>query len=221
MHHKLITIMEQRNTMNFFLEDSHGEENGTVSGFYVENQDNIYAGRELYYDNNKITYYFLPTDSDEALMFLYIGDDTFDEFVNNVDEYNLDGVNNAWPLLVKALRNGINDNYTDSALIKLPDLTHSNNYFWCLATKVENVDFEDLETSYVLKKMVKLYSDAMQMFGQINENDISTWDAFRGGARAGLDNYRRGSNAIRIAKTALMIGGALCGIDLSGFSGED
>lgn len=154
-------------------------------------------------------------------MFLYIGDDTFNEFVDNVDEYNLDGVNNAWPLLVKALRNGINDNYTGSALIKLPDLTHSNNHFWCLATKVENVDFEDLETSYVLRKMAKLYSDAMQMFEQISENDVSTWDAFKGGARAGLDNYQRGSNAIRIAKTALMIGGALCKIDLSGFSGED
>lgn len=40
--------MERRNSMDFFLDDSRGEEDWTVAGFYVENEDTIYGGRELY-----------------------------------------------------------------------------------------------------------------------------------------------------------------------------
>ena len=212
--------MERRYSMDFFLDSSRGEEDWTVSYFYVENKDTIYGGRELYFDGNKITYYFFPIDHDEALMFLYIGHDIFDEFIDNIDDYNLEGVNNAWPLLIKALHNGANDNFSRTALIKLPDLTHSNKSFWCLATKVENIDFEDLETSYILKKLGTLVSDARDMLIQINENDISTWDSIKGDVRAGYDSYQRSRTAIRIASVALAIGGALLGLDTSGFGGD-
>lgn len=212
--------MERRYSMDFFLGDSNGEEDWTVSGFYVENEDTIYGGRELYYNGNKITYYFFPIDHDEALMFLYIGHDTFDEFIDNIDDYNLEGANKAWPLLIRALHNGANDNYSGSALIKLPDLTHSNKMFWCLATKVENIDLKDLETLYIIKKLGNLVSDAMDMLTQINENDISTWDSIKGNARAGYDSYQRGRKAMKIASFALAIGGALLGFDTSGFVGD-
>lgn len=200
--------MEQRYSMNFFLEDYCGKEEPEVEAFYLEDGDNFYIGRELLLDDRKITYYFLPIDKREALLFLYVGDDTFDKAVDNLDKYNEDGVMNAFPLFAQALKNGVNDNYTKTALIKLQHVNGKDS-FWCFATKIENVDLTDLENEYVINKLQKLFSDSIDVLIQIEENDISNWDKLKGAGKAGYDGWK-------IARTALTLGGLLFGVDLSG-----
>lgn len=200
--------MEQRYSMQFFLEEYHGKEETEMSYFYLENDDHLYGGRELLLDDRKITYYFLPIDKGEALMFLYVGDDIFDEAVNNIDRYNKGGLKNAFPLFMRALNNGEHDNYSSTALIKLPHLNKDGS-FWCFATKVENVDFSNMETEYVIGKLGKLYSDVIDIFNQLEENEVSFWDQLVGAGRAGFDGWR-------IAKTALNIGGLFFGVNLLG-----
>ena len=200
--------MEQRYSMNFFLEDYCGKSEPEIEAFYLEDGDNIFGGRELLLEDRKITYYFFPIDSREALMFLYVGDDIFDEAVDSLDKYNEEGVMNAFPLFAQALINGANDNYSKTALIKLPHV-NGRDSFWCFATKIENVDFDDLENEYVINKLQKLLSDTINVFNQLEENDISTWDKLKGAGKAGFDGWR-------LAKAALTIGGLFFGVDLSG-----
>lgn len=200
--------MEQRYSMQFFLEEYHGKEEPEMNYFYLENDEHLYGGRELLLEDKKITYYFFPVDEGEALMFLYVGDDVFDEAVNNIDKYNHEGMTNAFPLFMKALEDGANDNYSRIALIKLPHLS-KNGSFWCFVTKIENVDFSDLETDYVFGKLGKLCSGVIDIYNQLDENEVSFWDQVKGAGKAGFDGWR-------IAKTALTIGGLFFGVDLSG-----
>lgn len=200
--------MEQRYSMKFFVEEYHGKEDPEVNYFYLEGDDNVIGGREVLLEDKKITYYFFPTAQREALLFLYVGDDVFDEVVDNIDEYNEEGIINAFPLFIKALMNGAQDNYSQTALIKLPHV-NGNGSFWCFATKIENVDFSDLDNDYVINKLSKLYSDTIDIFNQIDENDVSFWDQLKGAGKAGYDGWK-------LAKTALTLGGILFGLDLSG-----
>ena len=204
--------MEQRFSMNLFLEEYHGKDKPEIRLFYLENNDCLYGGRELLSKDSKITYYFCPTDKRSALMFLYAGDDVFDEVVDNINEYNQEGLSNAFPLFIKALVNGANDNYYGTALIKLPHIS-GNGGFWCFATKVDNVDFSDLENDYVLDKLNDLLSDTLDIYKQINDNEVSLWDKLKSTGKAASDGYRIGRGILTVAS---IVGSVFLGVDLTG-----
>lgn len=205
--------MERRFRMDFFMQDSDNTSDEVeLYPFYLEDEELIYAGREIHVNGQKITYYIWPTGEDNAILFLYIGDDTFDEFVNNIDEYNLEALTNAFPLLMRALYNGINRNISEIALLPLKDLTKDDDVFWCLGTRLDNIDISDLDTKYIAKKLMKLYQDTIELFVQLNENEVSTWDKIKGAGKAAGDGYRKGRTIASVLSVAASIGGAVFGI---------
>lgn len=205
--------MERRYQMEFFMQDSPNmSDDVEIYPFYLEDDELIYAGREVHVNGQKITYYIWPIGEDNAILFLYIGDDTFDEFIQDIDEYNLNALSNAFPLLMRALYNGINKNISEIALLPLKDLTKNDDVFWCLCTRIENIDISDLDTKYIVKKFMKLYQDAVDMFVQLNENEISTWDKIKGAGEAAYDGYRKGHAIANILSVAATIGGTVFGI---------
>lgn len=189
--------MEKRDSMEFFLQDNQEKKECELKCFYLKDENLIYVGRELLLDDLKMTYYFLPTGENEALLFLYAGDNIFDEWVKNIDKYNEKDVAKAFPLFMEALKNGISDNYSKNALIRLPHIG-KNGSFWCFATKIENIDFSDLENKYVVNKMTNLFNITTELFNQLEKNEISGWDAFLSGMKKGFDLYRRANLVSRL-----------------------
>ena len=169
----------QKFKMEFYLEDTKSlQKKDDIIPFYMENRNQIYVGRQWYLKTSqKLTYYFTPIDekNHSAFLFLYIGDDLFDDFVSTIESHvNVTG--KAWPLFYKALQNGIDDNYTRSALIKLKHLHEKDKSFWCMATVVENIEWDDLETDYILSKLEVLLGDCNAMFDEIRENSVDESD---------------------------------------------
>ena len=146
--------MERRNSMDFFYEEYKGSDEPDLNAFYIEGEKMIYGGRELLLKDKKITYYVLPLEEHEAVLFLYVGDDIFDNLLNSIDEYSEPGIRNAYPLFMKSVDNGLNENLYSTALLNLPHACKDGK-FWCFATKIENIDLSDLENDYVLNKLMK------------------------------------------------------------------
>lgn len=199
--------------MTFFVEENERTSDEVlVNAFYLEDDRVVYGGRELVMQGKTITYYFLPTGEHEAVMFLYLHDNAFDDFVDSIDDYNIDRYNNAFPLFMKALKNGLDENLSRAALLRLPHIGRPGEKFWCLATMVENVDLDDLDTDYVIGKLSNLYSYAIDMANQVDDNDVSLWDTLKGEGRRAARSF----GIARGIKAALTFGGALLGFDFSG-----
>lgn len=195
--------METRYNFEFFLDECKTTKEPELYTFLVEKGEAVFVGKELHIDERKIVYYLLPFEDNTSLVILKMSDDEpYDSLIKNIDEYNVDGAKNAWPLLMAALSNGLNDNYLSPSLIKLNDL------FWGLSLMAENVSLDNLDSEYIVKKVVSLYSYAIDMLNQMIENDISTWDKLKGHGKAAADGWKWG----RIASTVLTIGGALFGL---------
>lgn len=181
--------MERKYKMDSFLRKVK-RETADVDGdlFYVEdvdNEDRIYLGFTAFYENSAFTYYLMPVDDDTALIFLYFGTDTteaFDKIVPSINKRNYGGIQNAFPYFIDALNNGVNDRYSYPALIKLKDFSNSQGKsFWCMSQMVENVDFENLASKYIVKKAVMLLDYTTDMFEQLANNNVSTWDKTKEG----------------------------------------
>lgn len=209
--------MEQRYVMRAGYEDAIGLKQGDVNIFYLEGFDNFYIGLEYApNDNEAYTWYFYPTSEDEAFVFLYMGESTFDDLIQNLDRTNSNAVEKAWPLFASALVNGANDNYGSPALIKLGCVDKADASFWCLAQKVENIDVtepDSLMGSYVANKVLTLLNYCGEMASQMQENEPGTIDLIAGGVKEGI---RIG----RVIKTAAAIGGMILGLPIFG-SGEE
>ncbi len=201
--------MEQRYKMREAYSDVTGLKKGDVNIFYLETADHFYLGVECApEDNEALTWYFSPTGERESFVFLYCGEDTFDELVQNLNRVNSKAVEKAWPLFANALVNGCDDNYGSPALIKLGSIENVNGCFWCLAQKVENFDLSELENlagDYAMRKVGGLLSYYGEMFRQLNENELRKLDLVVGGAKEG---FRWG----RIAKLAVSVGSVLLGL---------
>lgn len=216
--------MQNRREMEFFIEESSSIHNDyDVEGFYMEDEEHLYAGRNLYMEGNKITYYFFPVDKHQALLFLYIGDNAFDELYDSIDEYNIEAYCNTWPLLMRSFKDGSDDNYGRVALIKLPKV-HASGTFWCFATMLENIVYDDMETDYVISKLGKLLTSSLEILNQYIENDISTWEKTKAYGKAGYDGYNKYKTMKSVMKgigIAASIVGPMFGLDLSSVSSLD
>lgn len=163
--------MENRNNFAFFIEETRRVSEPVLTTFFVEKGDLFFVGKEIRIDDHKITYYLLPFSDGTATVLIKLADDEpFDSFIENIDEYNIDGCQNAWPYLMEAMYNGANDNYSSPALIKLNDL------FWGLCLQAENVSIEDLDSDYIFGKVGTLIDYAEAMIEQIDQNEVSGWD---------------------------------------------
>ena len=185
--------MEQRHEMKWAIESGNPGNDG-LSMFFLRGNDVGYLGCELVgEDGTSLAWYFHLTGEKEALVFLYIHDNCFDDLVDNVDESNRKAVLEAWPLLMNALIRGADDNYSEPALIKLVSTEKANASFWCLAMKIENIDFSDLEnwvSDYVSEKLKRLINYLGAMNEQLEKNDISTLSLLAGGIKKGFGRYR-------------------------------
>lgn len=186
--------MEQRHEMKWAIEEGDSGKDEGLNVFYLDGNDVSYFGCELVGENgNTLTWYFHLTGEKEAHIFIYIHDNCFDSLVDNLDESNRKAVFDAWPLLMNALVRGADDNYSEPALIKLASTEIANAYFWCLAMKIENIDFSDLEnwvSDYVSEKLKRLINYLGAMNEQLEKNDISTLSLLAGGIKKGFGSYR-------------------------------
>ncbi len=198
--------MERRYSLDFFLDSDYSSNTETdVNYFYIEKGDVFFAGRELLLEDRKITYYIYPLNNNSAFIMLYLGDDYFDNFIENLTDDCLEAYSNTWPKLMTALNNGVNDNYSHAGLMKF--ITDEFK-FWSVCTKVENINFEDLETEYIMDKLGDLYIYTVDMLNEIIENDINFWEKTKSVAKSGYSGYRKG----KLITNALGIAGTLFGI---------
>ena len=90
--------MERRYSLDFFLDSDYSSNTETdVNYFYIEKGDVFFAGRELLLEDRKITYYIYPLNNNSAFIMLYLGDDYFDNFIENLTDDCLEAYSNTWP----------------------------------------------------------------------------------------------------------------------------
>lgn len=195
----------KKQKMEFFIDDTTKTEYDTDYTM-IERGNDFYLRAQLYYEGVKYVYYCLPASKDEGLLFIYLGDDIFDKLVGEVKgkEKHFAKI---YPVLINAMYNGLTDNYSESALIKLPDLTKPEGAsFWCLATKVENVDFSEFICGYTARKFFKLTDTFFQMLEEAENNDFSLWDKITIAAESGMKAYRRADLIEKVGRVLLGLG---------------
>lgn len=200
--------MEHRNTFDFFLGESSWHEEPSIDSFYLEKGDDFFIGKELLINDIKLTYYIYIIGENRGMLMLYLGDNVFDYLVEKLDKYNYETVVKTWPILMNDLKRGADDNYTNTALIKF---ISENFSFWTACTIIENIDFTDLETKYVVGKLIDLYSHTIDMLQEYHNNDVSNWNTAKGIGRAVYDGYRKGRRTRDILQAAIILCGAIFG----------
>lgn len=198
--------MEQRFKFEFFSDETYHHSSPELETFYLEKGDDFFIGKELVVNDVKIIYYIFITGKNCGLLMLYLSDDAFDGITENINEYNAQGMCNAWPQLMKALSCGRDDNYFETAIIKLN--TDNFGTFWTSCRSIENVNLQDLDTEYVIEKLSELYSNTIDILTEYRDNDISAYDQVKAVGKGAYSGYKKG----KIISTALGIGGLLLGI---------
>jgi len=161
-----------------------------------EYEDLIYVEKYLTIHGSKFRYNIVPTGEDTALLFLCFDAEMFDPVTNELsNKNNVELMTKAWPLLMTLLSNGIDDDHSKGALVKFPDLI-DGGHIWVIGTNLENLDFEDLDNKYVIKKFMTLLELAGDLLTEISENEISGFDAFMSGIKEGLNIYNKVSSVI-------------------------
>ena len=204
----------------FFVETAKGEKEG-LDVLCTGKGDKKWVGRTVVVtdddgDSTRYSFYVFPQDESSALLFCPFGVSSWlTQFVSSIDKYNVNAAQKAWPLLMAALKNGRDDNYSHSdapALICVGDTPTGENDIWGVAVKIENVDFEDMDIAYVYKKVVWASNYAVNMLTEYQKNNVSSIDAAKGGIKKGFDAWRTMRMVGKVATFVLPI----LGIDLGG-----
>ena len=185
--------MVQRTEMRFAIESAEQRAEDAVNIFYLEGSGATYYGCEVVAYGTVLTWYFVPTGEKEGCVFLYIHDNCFDDFIDELEEGIYNVVCKAWPLLMDALVRGVSKNYTEPVLIRLPSIKDGSLTFWCLAMKVENIDMSDVEnwaSDYVKEKVKRLVAYLKGMTEQLSKNEPSKWGMFVEGVKNGFKILR-------------------------------
>ena len=214
---------QMENRLHVFCEDAPCA-NEEVKPLVIKTNEVLWGGRTVVSKDDdgvgrtRWTWYIIPTDENTALLLFNLGPcEWLDNFKENLDEYNFNGVVKAWPRLIAALKNGCDDNYSHQevpALIRTSNPLLSGESIWAIVVKVENIDFEDLDTKYILGKVGMCLKFIGEMFQELRENDVAIKDKLFGSARRGFDIWR----------TARMMGkAAMCVLPMFGmdFGGGD
>lgn len=218
--------MKNREQLEYFCEESLSKhDDDYIERFFLRiDKENYYVGRNRYIQGIKITYYIFPKDNYQAFLFLYIGDNIFDEFCDSIDEYSIEAYTKTWPLLIKSLEDGCKDNYSTAALIKLPNINKDGS-FWCFATLLENIQYNNLETDYVTAKLVKLLDNSISILNQYAENDITNIEKVKAYGKVAYDEYKKYETIKSVMKgiglAASIVGSFVGGLDLSSVASID
>ncbi len=184
-----------------------------INSFMVETcQGETYIGKEMFLDEIKLTYYFYPTVEHEAIMFLYLENQaTFEELEEGINSYTFDAVHETYLLLIEALYNGRNDNYSRCALIKIKNGDGEGKPFWCFAAKVENIELSNLDSDYVHHKLMTLVEGTCNVFKQL-QNEMSVWCQTKMYIRAIRDGIDKALTVKKLLDTILLISGIFTGV---------
>lgn len=190
-------LAEQRHKLEFFINDRDPNDNvEDIVPFFIEKDKVLLAGREIFVNDCRLVYYIFPIDEFSAFLMLYIGDDAFDDFCENLDEHNQEAAYETWPKLMKAIFNGIHDNFTEIALTKI-DIP--NFKFWGTFVKIENIRYDDLDCEYIQRKASNLINNTIEMLQEYMENDLSNWQKVKIVAKAGIEGFLTAKRFLNIA----------------------
>lgn len=207
--------LPRRYSFNFFLQEIPQRNEPEIESFYIENGQDVFGGRGLLMDDKKLTYYFYPIEEHSCLLLLFLGEDFFDELMKNLNNDNADEVARVWPKFAEAFINGRNDSDSQYALARWE---FKDTRFWATYCRLENVDFQDMETEYVIGKLAKLYVFSVDMLNEIRTNEPS---ALRILGKSVVNSTKSSLKMMSILKGAAALGGIIFGVDVSGLSGGE
>ncbi len=172
-----------------------------VTNCYIEFE---YPGDDFFF-----VLYLIPKTSNSVFI-ATCWERAFDEILDNLDDEDyVETMTETWPTLARLLANGINDRYSEGALIKLEDFD-TGEPKWFLASVCGNLDFENIEeifgdrTQEVTQLVIQ---QSLELLQELNENKPSILGAFGKGIVRTLVGG--------LAVTGIAAVGALFGIDPS------
>lgn len=207
--------LPRRYSFNFFLEEIPQRNEPEIESFYIENGHDVFGGRELLIDDKKLTYYFYPIEEHSCMLLLFLGEDFFDELMKNLNEDNADEVAKVWPKFTEAFINGRNDSDSQYALARCE---FKDTQFWTTYCRLENVDFQNMETEYVIGKLIRLCNFSVDMLNEISTNEPSALRIF---GRGVVNSTKSSLKMMSILKSAIAVGGLIFGVDVTGLLGGD
>lgn len=206
--------VDHRKRMQLYNEISATGLQEKIHLFCVGDEENGQCiGVELSQDGKQgVTVYIAPQDARKANLILNLGEETLDNFVNDVTKHSAVGMEYAYPLFMEALKNGANDYYTSPALVRLADCTEPHKRIWCLVMQLHNVDIaKDFTSDYVTESIGNLLSYVNNMFEQLISNKVSLPDKLRRVMGEGWDGYKIGKIAFNVVSilSAILGGGSI------------
>lgn len=190
--------LETRKELEIFYETSDLQFDDIIlSTFLVENEDLFLVGKKVCVEDRVLKYYFFPTGEDEGHLFIYFcQDEMFDSLIEDLDEDNFEIIARTWPLFGTAIMNGAEKKYLYPFITCIEDK-------WGLGIEINDIDIHDLDTPYVAKKAVKLINYAIDMFNEMDENDISTSDKIGYGINQFIKGYQEASTLSKLINIGL------------------
>ncbi len=189
--------------MRFFLDSTSGRD---LQGDEVKfKATNCYLELEHEMEGVYLVHYVIPRNNTSVFL-ATCWDRAFDELLS--DEDSLETAVETWPTLGQLLVNGIEDRYSEGALIKLEDFD-TGEPKWFLASICGNIDLEDMDSLFserTAEATRVVVEKSLALFVDLNENKPSLLRAVGKGVAAGI-------GAVALAGIA-----AVFGVDLDDVS---
>lgn len=132
-----------------------------------------YAELEIPVDDDTSLFLYLVPQSEHSMYLLMSFDDAFDEIINNLDDDTITSAfRKAWPTLYQLIQDGVNDKYSNCALIKTSDFDDGDTK-WFLATFVGNysLDNDSENASERIQDAIKKVEEkALTLLTELSEN---------------------------------------------------
>lgn len=188
--------MKERQFIELFRGETKNEM-GTIETFLVPiDSTHSFIGKELVIrDGFKLVYYFIPFSNNDAILLVCIEENAqLTDAFKGYSQADLEILKPSFPRMINALQAGNNTNLTNYALLRLDSNGHE---FDCVATKVTGVDLLDLETEWLLTKIVEICSFASDLIDELDWDKVSLWQKAKimgngiiGGAQTALRVYK-------------------------------
>ena len=208
--------MSLQNKLYAWCEDAPNVREGKES-FCVETDTIYWRGRTVVVKdddgngNTRYSWYIQSLNENTALVFLNMGTNLgewLDQFYSDLDDSNRAAAFRTWPMLMEAIANGEDDNYSKMglpALIRIKNPTDEEYSLWVIAFQIENIDYANLDTKYVLDKVSSSIKFTQAMLLEYLNNDLSFWDKLFSFGKAFVKGWNKG----KMLKTAASIGVAV------------
>lgn len=171
--------LDVRTELEFYWKNIEKVPEKTTNSFRVETpKGGKYMGQESMDDTCAFTVYYCWTGIDEALMFLYLGHDTFDKQYALLRNY-YSAMAKRFPKFIDAIENGLNDHYSEYALVKIKEKNTEEEPFWCMVNKLENVKELDINNPYIERKHAYLFNACQDVLYEMKTQKLSTWDIIK------------------------------------------